>query len=99
MPLELLKLIWWNRAQAGFRFEIIFERAGRMDGVELSRGITPGQLQDDTGATGMLGEELGYIVDFAMENDPAAFLGGVFCNCVAVSVVFLMTTLPWHDPW
>ena len=69
-----------------------------MDGVELSSSITPGQLQDDTGATGVLGEELGYIVDLTVEDDPAAFLGGVFCNCIAVSAVLLMATFPWYDP-
>lgn len=49
-----------------------------MDGVVVLGSILASQGEDDFRAAGVFGQEVGYVVDFAVEDDPAA----VFCVMV-----------------
>lgn len=42
----------------------LVQRVGRVDGLELLCGVFAGILEDNFGATGVLGEEVGYVVGF-----------------------------------
>lgn len=44
-----------------------------MDGVVFFGCVGAGELEDDFGAARVLGNEARYIVDIAVENNPAAF--------------------------
>ena len=52
-----------------------------MDGVVVFCGVLAGEGEDDFGAAWVFGEEVGYVVDFAVEDYPAAVLCAVLCDC------------------
>jgi hypothetical protein len=56
-----------------------------VDGIKFFRGIPPGQLENDSGTSRVLLDEVRHIVDVAVEDDPAAFGGTVFRDCRLVS--------------
>lgn len=59
-------------AELGFWLEVFFYRARRVNWVVFLGGILASELEDDFGTTGMFREEVRYIVDISVENDPAA---------------------------
>lgn len=59
-------------AELVFGLEVLLQDAWRVDGVVFFRCIGARKLEDDLGAARVLGEKVGYIVDGAVEDDPAA---------------------------
>lgn len=57
--------------------EVLLEGARRVDRVVLVCGILAGKLEDDLLSTRVRWQELGHIVDLAIEDDPAALWGVV----------------------
>lgn len=53
-----------------------------MNGVVFFRRIGASELENDFGATRVFGNKSRDIVDFAVEDDPAAFRRIVLRNCV-----------------
>ena len=53
-----------------------------MYGIVLLGCVGAGKLEDDFRAAGVFGNEASYIVDVAVEDDPAAFCGVVLCDCL-----------------
>ena len=56
-----------------------------MNGVKLLGGVAAGEAQDGGGAGRVLVEEVGYIVDDAVQDDPAALAGVVLGDWNGVS--------------
>jgi hypothetical protein len=80
LPLELLGVVRGRLLDDGRHVhgaemlglvEVLLERVGRVDGVELLRSILAGVLDDDLLATRVLREELGDIVGASVNDNPA----------------------------
>lgn len=58
-----------------------------MNWVVFFSGVLAGELEDDLCAARVFGEEVGYIVDIAVKNDPAAVFGRVLFDCESSALV------------
>jgi hypothetical protein len=52
-----------------------------MNGVVLLGCIFTSKLEDDPGAAGVRGDEVGDVVDIAIQNNPATLWGIMLCDC------------------
>lgn len=53
-----------------------------MNRIVFFRGVLARELEDDLGAARMLWQEARYIVDIAVQDDPAAFSRVVLCDWI-----------------
>ena len=57
-----------------------------MHRVVRGRGVLAGELEDEVGAAGMVGQEVGDVVDVVVEDDPATLGVVVLLDCEMVSL-------------
>lgn len=83
LALEFFEALGVDDAEFGGGWEVVLESAWGVDRVELGGGVPAGELENDSGASWVGGEELCYIVNSAMEDYPAALCGVVLGNWIS----------------